>query len=122
MENKKIQDVLEAIDAMSMLEINELIKAIEEKFDVKAAMPAASVADEEKTDAKSSTVSVILKSFGGSKVAVIKATTALLGIKLLEAKKLVESAPTTLKADLSPDEAKDFATKIEEAGGEIEIK
>ena len=123
MENKKFKDILDSIEKMTILELNDLIKAIEEKFDVKAVMPAAGASDDGSSEAAdSSTVSLILSSFGGSKITVIKAVMALLGVKLLEAKQLVEKAPVTLKTGLSQDEAKDFASKIQEAGGETEIK
>ena len=123
MENKKITEIINIVKEMSLLEINDLVKAIEETFEVKAVMQVAAQSEKQDSPEKdSSTVSLILKSFGSSKITVIKAVIALLNIKLLEAKKLVEKAPVTIKEGLTPEEANEFAGKINEAGGETEIK
>ena len=117
-------DILEAIANMSVMEVVELVEAMEEKFGVSAA--AAVVAGgaggdggaaEEQTE-----FDVIMTSFGGNKVAVIKATRGATGLGLKEAKGLVESCPAAIKEGVSKEEAEELKKTFEEAGAEIEIK
>ncbi|AHF03072.1 50S ribosomal protein L7/L12 [Marichromatium purpuratum 984] len=119
-------EILEAIGNMTVLEVVELIEAMEEKFGVTAAAavaaaPAAAGGDaaaaEEKTE-----FDVVLASFGSNKVAVIKAVRGLTGLGLKEAKEAVEGAPTTLKEGVSKDEAEEAKKQLEEAGASVEIK
>ncbi|MCF1184406.1 50S ribosomal protein L7/L12 [Marichromatium gracile] len=119
-------EILEAIGNMTVLEVVELIEAMEEKFGVTAAAavaaaPAAAggeaAAAEEKTE-----FDVVLASFGSNKVAVIKAVRGITGLGLKEAKEAVEGAPTTLKEGVSKDEAEEAKKQLEEAGASVEIK
>ena len=120
------EEILDAIAGMSVLDLSELIKDMEEKFGVSAAAavamaaPAAggdAVAEEEKDE-----FDVILTSFGEKKVGVIKAVRAITGLGLKEAKDLVESAPAAVKEGIAKAEAEDFQKQIEEAGGSVELK
>ncbi|MGE4659900.1 MAG: 50S ribosomal protein L7/L12 [Arenicellales bacterium] len=123
------EEVLDAVAEMSVLELSELIKDMEEKFGVSAsaavavAAPAAggagadAGAEEEKTE-----FDVVLSSFGDKKVGVIKAVRAITGLGLKEAKDLVESAPAAVKEGANKDEAEEIKKQIEEAGGSVEVK
>ncbi len=122
------EDILEAIASMSVMEVVELITAMEDKFGVSAAAavaaaPAASdggggaAAAEEQTE-----FTVNLTSFGAKKVAVIKAVRAITGLGLKEAKDLVEGAPSVVKEAIPKDEAEKIKKDIEAAGGSVEIK
>jgi len=124
----KKEDILEAIASMTVLEVSELVKMMEEKFGVSAAAPvavaapgaasAAAPAAEEKTE-----FNVILKAFDDAKkIAVIKEVRAVTGLGLKEAKDLVEGAPKTLKEGVSKDEAGKIKELITAAGGTIEIE
>ena len=118
-----IEQILEAIENMKVLELNELVKAAEEKFGVSASAPVmmagavAGGAAEEKTE-----FDVILKGIGANKVAVIKAVRGATGLGLKEAKDLVESAPAALKEGVSKDDAEALKKSLEEAGAEVEVK
>ncbi len=122
------EELIDAIGNKTVLELSELIKAIEEKFDVKAAAPvavaAAAPADgdaasaaEEKTE-----FDVILKNFGEKKVQVIKVVRAVTGLGLKEAKAVVDEAPKPVKEGVPKDEAESVKKQLEEAGAEAEIK
>lgn len=115
--------IIDAVAAMSVMDVVELISAMEEKFGVSAAAavavaagPAADAA-EEKTE-----FDVILKAAGANKVAVIKAVRGATGLGLKEAKDLVESAPAALKEGVSKDDAEALKKSLEEAGAEVEVK
>lgn len=119
-------DILEAISNMSVMEVVELISDMEEKFGVTAAAAVAAApvagggeaaAAEEQTE-----FDVVMKSFGGNKVAVIKAVRGITGLGLKEAKEMVESAPSTIKEGVSKEEAEDLKKQLEEAGAEVELK
>lgn len=119
-----IAKFIEDIKALTVLELNELVKAIEEEFGVSAAAPvmvaggaAPAAAAEEKTE-----FDVILKSAGASKINVIKVVKEATGLGLKEAKALVDEAPKTLKEAVSKDDAEALKAKLEEAGAEVEIK
>ncbi|MEL5396216.1 50S ribosomal protein L7/L12 [Serratia nevei] len=116
--------ILEAVAAMSVMDVVELVSAMEEKFGVSAAAAAAvavaagpAEAAEEKTE-----FDVILKAAGANKVAVIKAVRGATGLGLKEAKDLVESAPAALKEGVSKDDAEALKKSLEEAGAEVEVK
>ncbi len=121
------EDILDAIGNKTVLELSELIKAIEEKFDVKAAAPVAvaaapaagdsASAEEEKTE-----FDVILKSFGEKKVQVIKVVRAVTGLGLKESKAIVDEAPKPVKEGVSKEDAENIKKQLEEAGAEAEIK
>lgn len=117
-------EIIEAIKGMSVLELNDLVKAIEEEFGVTAAAPVAvaggaagAEAAEEQTE-----FDVILKSAGGSKINVIKAVREITGLGLKEAKALVDEAPKAIKEGVAKEEAEEIKGKLEEAGAEIEVK
>ncbi|MEK6224335.1 MAG: 50S ribosomal protein L7/L12 [Thermodesulfobacteriales bacterium] len=119
------EDVLTYLEKASMLEISDLIKDIEVKFDVKAAAPVAvagapagdvAAAQEEKTE-----FDVILKSFGENKIQVIKAVREVTSLGLKEAKELVESAPKAIKEGVEKEEAENIKKVIEASGAEVEI-
>ncbi len=122
MDTKKF---IEEIKALSVLELNELVHAIEEEFGVSAAAPiavaggavAAAPAEEEKTE-----FDVVLKAIGANKIAVIKAVRELTGMGLVEAKNLVESAPATIKEAQPKETAEGMVKKLQEAGAEAELK
>ncbi|MCG7656063.1 50S ribosomal protein L7/L12 [Wielerella bovis] len=119
------EDILEAVSNLTVMELNELVKAFEEKFGVSAAAvavaagPAAggAAAAEAKTE-----FDVILASAGDQKVGVIKVVRAITGLGLKEAKDLVDGAPKTLKEGVSQAEADDIKKQLEEAGAKVEIK
>ncbi len=118
------EDILEAVSNMTVMEIVDLISAMEEKFGVTAAVAAAapaaggdSAAAEEQTE-----FNVVLTSFGENKVSVIKAVRGLTGLGLKEAKAAVESAPTPVKEAVSKSEAEEALKTLEEAGASAEIK
>lgn len=119
-------DILETISNMSVMEVVDLIEAMEEKFNVSAAAAAVAVAApgagdaaaaEEKTE-----FDVVMTSFGGNKVAVIKAVRGITGLGLKEAKELVEGAPASIKEGVSKDEAEEVKKQLEEAGAAVEVK
>lgn len=117
------EDILEAVGSLTVMELNDLVKAFEEKFGVSAAAvavagPAAGpAAAEEKTE-----FDVILASAGDQKVGVIKVVRAITGLGLKEAKDLVDGAPKTVKEGVSKAEAEDIQKQLEEAGAKVEIK
>jgi large subunit ribosomal protein L7/L12 len=121
----KKDQVLNLISDMTVMEVVELVEAMEEKFNVSAApavavaaaaAPAAAAA-EEKTE-----FNVVLTAFGENKVAVIKVVRAITGLGLKEAKDLVEAAPSPVKEGVNKDEAANIKKELEEAGGSVEIK
>ena len=120
---EKFKDLLEKIENMSVLDLNELVKAIEEKFGVSAAAmavagPAAGAPAAEEKDA----FTVVLASAGEQKIAVMKVVKEVLGLGLKEAKDLVDGATATLKDGMKKAEAEESKKKIEEAGGKVELK
>ena len=119
-----IAKFVEEIKSMTVLELNELVKAIEEEFGVSAAAPvmvagagAAAPAAEEKTE-----FDVVLKSAGANKINVIKVVKEATGLGLKEAKSIVDEAPKTIKEGVSKDDAEALKTKLTEAGAEVELK
>ncbi len=121
------EDILEAVGAMSVMELNDLVKAFEEKFGVSAAAMAVAgpaggaaaggAAAEEQTE-----FTVVLSEFGSNKVAVIKAVREITGLGLKEAKDMVDSAPKPVKEGVSKADAEEAKKKLEEAGAKVEIK
>ena len=121
------EDILEAVGSLTVMELNDLVKAFEEKFGVSAAAVAVAgpagaagagaAAAEEKTE-----FDVVLASAGDQKVGVIKVVRAITGLGLKEAKDIVDGAPKTLKEGVSKAEAEDIQKQLEEAGAKVEIK
>ncbi len=116
------EEIIQAIKDMSVLELNELVKTCEEEFGVSASAPvaaagAATVAVEEKTE-----FDVILTAVGPNKIKVIKVVRELTGLGLKEAKDIVDGAPKTIKEAVNKDDAAAMKAKLEEVGGEAEVK
>lgn len=122
----KVLKLIEDVKALTVLELSELVKALEEEFGVSAAAPvavaaapvaAAAAAVEEQTE-----FNAVLAEIGGNKIAVIKVVRELTGLGLKEAKDLVDGAPKAVKEGVSKDEAEDIKKKLEDAGAKVEIK
>ncbi len=121
----KIVKLIEDVKALTVLELSELVKALEEEFGVSAAAPvavaaapaAAAAAEEEKTE-----FDVVLKSAGANKINVIKVVREITGLGLKEAKELVDGAPKPVKTGVSKADADSISAKLKEAGAEIEVK
>jgi large subunit ribosomal protein L7/L12 len=111
--SEKVTNLIEEVKSLTVLELSELVKALEEEFGVSAAAPAA----EEKTE-----FDVVLKSAGANKINVIKVVKEITGLGLKEAKALVDEAPKTIKEGASKDDAESIKTKLTEAGAEVELK
>ena len=123
MASEKILNIVEEVKNLSVLELKELVDAIQEEFGVTAAIAAAPAAGAGAAAAAEKTeFDVVLASFGDAKMGVIKAVKEILGLGLKEAKEVVESAPKALKEGVSKAEAEELKTKLEEAGATIEIK
>ena len=121
------EELLETIANMTVLEVVELVEAMEEKFGVSAAMTAvaaapAAAAEAAPEEEEQTEFDVVLTSFGSTKVGVIKAVRALTSLGLKEAKDLVESAPASIREAVSKDDAEEARTQLEEAGGSVEIR
>jgi large subunit ribosomal protein L7/L12 len=121
------EDILETISNMSVMDVVDLISAMEEKFGVSAAAPVAVAAGpaaggEAAVEEEQTEVDLVLTSFGSSKVPVIKAVREITGLGLKEAKDLVESAPATVKEGVAQGEADELKKKLEEVGATVEIK
>ena len=124
MASEKINAIVESVKTLTVLELSELVKAIEEEFGVSAAAPvavmgaaAAAPAEEEKTE-----FTPVLADFGAKKLDVIKVIREITGLGLKEAKEFVESAPKAVKENISKDEAESIKAKLEGAGAKVEIK
>ena len=119
-------DILNAIADMSVMDVVELVSAMEEKFGVSeaaaAAAPAAAAADAGGAAEEQTEFNVVLTSFGEKKVAVIKAVRGITGLGLKEAKDMVESAPAPIKEGVDKAEAEDVKKQLEEAGASVELK
>jgi len=121
----KVQEIIDVVKEMTVLELSELVKAIEEEFDVSAAAPAAAVvaapaageAAEEKTE-----FDVVLTGAGDKKINVIKVVREITGLGLKEAKAVVDGAPNAVKEGISKEEAEQVKGKLEEAGASVEVK
>ena len=120
------EEIVAALKEMTVLELNELVKAVEEEFGVTAAVavagPVAGRAEEEEGPKGPAEVSVIVTSVGASKVGVIKAVQAITGLGLMDAKKLVDVLPATIKEKISPVEAEEHKKALVAAGAEVEVK
>lgn len=125
----KTEDIIQAIEKMTVLELNELVKALEEKFDVSASAMAAPVmaaapgaAAEAGEEVEKTEFDVVLTNVGEKKIHVIKAVRAITGLDLKAAKELVEAAPKAVKEKVKKDEAEDIKAKLEEVGAIVEVK
>lgn len=117
------EDILAYLDEATILELNELVKAIEEKYGVSAAAaPVAAAAPTEAAAAAPTTVNVVLAAAGDSKVGVIKVVREITGLGLVDAKKLVDGAPATIKENVSSEEAEELKKKLTDAGATVEFK
>lgn len=131
MAKEKLEEIIKSIESMTVLELSDLVKSLEEKFGVQANMPmmaypaaagvaapgTAAVAQEEKT-----TFNVVLASAGSSKIAVIKEVRAMTNLGLKEAKDLVDAAPKPIKEAVPKEEAEEMKKKLEAAGATVELK
>jgi large subunit ribosomal protein L7/L12 len=121
------EEILDSISNMTVMEIVDLISAMEEKFGVTAAAavaaaPAAAAGEAAAAAEEQTEFDVVMTSFGGNKVAVIKAVRGLTGLGLKEAKDMVEGAPSTIKEGVSKEEAEEVKKQLEEAGASVELK
>jgi large subunit ribosomal protein L7/L12 len=121
------QKVVESVEGMTVLELSQLVKALEDKFGVIAAAPmavagAAGPAGGDDADAADATVSVILASAGDKKIQVLKVVREITGLGLKEAKELVDAAPKSVKEGIAKDEAEAIKKQLEEQGAQVEIK
>ncbi|WP_409229311.1 50S ribosomal protein L7/L12 [Gudongella sp. SC589] len=126
MASEKVLNLIEEVKSLTVLELSEMVKALEEEFGVSAAAPmavaaapaaAAEAAAEEQTE-----FDVILSSAGGEKIKVIKAVREITGLGLKEAKELVDNAPKPIKEGASKEEAEELKAKLEEVGASVEVK
>lgn len=119
------EDILETISSMSVMEVVDLVSAMEEKFGVSAAAvaaPAAMAGGEAAAEAEKDEFDVVMTSFGDNKIAVIKVVRAITGLGLKEAKDMVEGVPSTLKEAVAKDGAEEMKGQLEEAGATVELK
>ena len=125
--SKTVQKIVEMVEKMTVLELSELVKVLEDHFGVTAAapmmmggmMPGAGAAEEAEEQTE---FDVVLKDFGSQKIQVIKVVRAITGLGLIEAKKMVEDIPSTIKEGIGKDEAEEIKKQIEEVGAVIEVK
>ena len=125
MASEKITAIIEELKGLTVLELSELVHAVEDEFGVSAAAAVAvagPAADAGVAAAEQTEFDVVLKGAGGNKIAVIKAVRELTGLGLKEAKALVDGAPKTVKEAVSKDDAEAMKSKLEEAGAEVELK
>ena len=120
----KVDDILESIDGLTVVELADLVKKIEEKYGVSAVAAAAPVAGGAAAGAadEKSTFTVVLKSAGAAKIQVIKVVRDITGLGLKEAKDLVDGAPKTVKEDVAKEDAEAMKAKLEEAGATVELQ
>ncbi|WP_370294861.1 50S ribosomal protein L7/L12 [Rossellomorea marisflavi] len=116
------EQIIDAIKEMSVLELNDLVKAIEEEFGVTAAAPVAVAAGGGEAAAEKTEFDVILESAGAQKIKVIKVVREITGLGLKEAKEVVDNTPKPLKEGVSKEEAEELKAKLEEVGAGVEVK
>ena len=125
MASEKITALIEEVKALTVLELSELVHALEDEFGVSAAAPvavAAAAAPAAEAAAEKTEFDVVLASFGDEKIKVIKAVREITGLGLADAKAVVEAAPKAIKEGVSKDEAEDLKKRLEEAGAKVELK
>lgn len=122
----KVLKLIEDVKALTVLELSELVKALEEEFGVSAAAPvavaAAPAAGDAPAAAEKTEFDAVLAEVGGNKIAVIKAVREITGLGLKEAKEMVDNAPKPIKEGVSKDDAEEIKKKLEEAGAKVELK
>jgi len=123
----KFEELMKSIESMTVIELSDFVKVLEDKFGVSAAMPvmaagAAAPAGGAAAEEEKSTFNVVLASIGGNKIAVIKEVRAATSLGLKEAKELVEAAPKPIKEGLPKEEAEELKKKLEAAGAKVELK
>ncbi|MBT2572141.1 50S ribosomal protein L7/L12 [Planococcus sp. ISL-110] len=116
------EQILDAIKEMTVLQLNDLVKAIEEEFGVTAAAPVAAAAGGAAAEEEQTEFDVVLNSAGDSKIKVIKAVREVTGLGLKEAKALVDEAPKAIKEGVTKEEAEEVKGKLEEVGASVEVK
>ncbi|ANU09274.1 protein RplL [Planococcus antarcticus DSM 14505] len=116
------EQILDAIKEMTVLQLNDLVKAIEEEFGVTAAAPVAAAAAGGAVEEEQTEFDVVLNSAGDSKIKVIKAVREVTGLGLKEAKALVDEAPKAIKEGVSKEDAEEIKGKLEEVGASVEVK
>ena len=125
MASEKITALIEEVKALTVLELSELVHALDDEFGVSAAAPvavAAAAAPAAEAAAEKTEFDVVLASFGDEKIKVIKAVREITGLGLADAKAVVEAAPKAIKEGVSKDEAEELKKKLEEAGAKVELK
>ena len=125
MASEKITALIEEVKALTVLELSELVHALEDEFGVSAAAPvavAAAAAPAAEAAAEKTEFDVVLASFGDEKITVIKAVREITGLGLADAKAVVEAAPKAIKEGVSKDEAEELKKKLEEVGAKVELK
>ena len=125
MASEKITAMIEEVKALTVLELSELVHALEDEFGVSAAAPvagAAAAAPAAEAAAEKTEFDVVLASFGDEKIKVIKAVREITGLGLADAKAVVEAAPKAIKEGVSKDEAEELKKKLEEVGAKVELK
>ena len=125
MASEKITALIEEVKALTVLELSELVHALEDEFGVSAAAPvavAAAAAPAAEAAAEKTEFDVVLASFGDEKIKVIKAVREITGLGLADAKAVVEAAPKAIKEGVSKDEAEELKKQLEEAGAKVELK
>jgi large subunit ribosomal protein L7/L12 len=128
MASEKVTKLIEDVKALTVLELAELVKALEEEFGVSAAAPvavaapAAAAGADAPAEAEQTEFTVVLKNVGPNKMNVIKAVREVTGVALMEAKAIVDGAPKEIKENVSNEEADSIAEKLKEAGAEVEVK
>ena len=125
MASEKITALIEEVKALTVLELSELVHALEDEFGVSAAAPVAvagAAAPAAEAAAEKTEFDVVLASFGDEKIKVIKAVREITGLGLADAKAVVEAAPKAIKEGVSKDEAEELKKKLEEAGAKVELK
>ena len=118
---EKFNDIIEKVEKLSVVELAELVKALEEKFGVSAAMPAAASAEASAAKEEKTSFNVILKSAGDQKINVIKAVKEATGLGLKESKDIVDAAPKAVKEGLKKEEAEELKKKLEAVGAVVEL-
>ena len=116
------EQIIEAVKNMTVLELNDLVKAIEEEFGVTAAAPVAVMAGGAEAAAEKTEFDVVLAGAGDQKIKVIKVVRELTGLGLKEAKELVDNTPKAIKEGASKEEAEEMKAKLEEVGASVEVK
>ena len=125
MASEKVTALVEEVKGLTVLELSELVHALEDEFGVSAAAPvavAAAAAPAAEAAAEKTEFDVVLASFGDEKIKVIKAVREITGLGLADAKAVVEAAPKAIKEGVSKDEAEELKKKLEEVGGKVELK